>query len=153
MAFYQFQRKQFIQVPLETLWDFISSPQNLKKITPKTMGFDIQSQDLPEKIYQGMIIKYRVRPLFGIPTQWVTEITHVKDQLYFVDEQRVGPYRMWHHQHLLIPKDDGVLMKDLVSYQPPFGVLGSIANTLVIQKKINEIFEYRNRALENIFPS
>lgn len=153
MAFYQFKREQFVNAPLETLWDFISSPQNLKKITPKNMGFDIQTRDLPEKIYQGMIIEYTVRPLLGIPTQWVTEITHVKDKSYFVDEQRVGPYRMWHHQHMLIPKDGGVLMKDIVSYKPPLDALGSIANMLIIKNKLNEIFDYRSKALENIFPS
>ncbi|MDO9153773.1 MAG: SRPBCC family protein [Paludibacter sp.] len=153
MAFYQFQKEQFINASMEEIWDFISSPQNLKKITPAKMGFDIRTPNLPDKIYEGMIISYMVRPLLGIPTNWITEITHVKDKSYFVDEQRVGPYQLWHHQHIIMPTKNGVLMKDIVSYQPPFGLLGRIANTLVIKNKLNEIFDYRTQVLEKIFPS
>jgi len=153
MAFYQFQREQPINSTIQEVWKFMSSPQNLKRITPDSMGFDILTSDLPEEIYAGMIISYKVRPLFGIPTTWVTEITHVVPQKYFVDEQRVGPYSLWHHQHIIEPFSEGVLMTDIVSYRPPFGPLGSIANTLVIRKKLNQIFEYRRRALEEIFPS
>jgi len=151
MAFYQFQKEQFIKASLEEIWDFISSPQNLKKITPQNMGFDIRTPDLPDKIYEGMIISYTVRPLLGIPTNWVTEITHVRDKAYFVDEQRVGPYKLWHHQHIILAQKDGVLMKDIVSYQPPFGLLGSIANKLIIQNKLKEIFEYRSLAIQKRF--
>ncbi len=136
MAFYQFQREQIINTSIDELWDFISSPQNLKKITPEYMGFDIRSKDLPNKIYEGMIISYIVKPVFGIKTNWVTEITHVKDKSYFVDEQRVGPYKIWHHQHFLEATAEGTLMKDIVSYQPPFGILGKIANQLIIKKKL-----------------
>lgn len=153
MAFYQFKKEQFIKTSVEEIWDFISSPQNLKKITPKNMGFDIQTPDLPDKIYEGMIISYTVRPLFGIPTNWVTEITHVRDKSYFVDEQRVGPYAIWHHQHIIVAENNGVLMKDIVSYKPPFGFLGRIANALIIENKLNEIFDFRTNVLENIFPS
>jgi len=152
MAFYQFHREQIINTSIDILWDFISSPQNLKKITPDYMGFDIRSNDLPDKIYEGMIISYIVKPVFGIKTNWVTEITHVKDKSYFVDEQRVGPYTMWHHQHIIKQKDDRVFMNDIVSYQPPFGFLGSIANKILIRNKMNEIFEYRTTVLEKIFP-
>lgn len=153
MAFYQFQKEQFIKASLEDIWDFISSPQNLKKITPPHMGFDIRTPNLPDKIYEGMIISYTVRPLWGIPTNWVTEITHIRDKSYFVDEQRVGPYKIWHHQHIIMPKGDGVLMKDIVSYQPPLGWIGSLANTLFIKNKLNEIFDFRTKELEKIFPS
>ena len=153
MAFFQFHKEQFINASVEEVWDFISSPQNLKKITPKKMGFDILTLNLPDKIYEGMIICYRVRPLLNIPTNWVTEITHVRDKSYFVDEQRVGPYSLWHHQHIILPLKNGVLMKDIVSYRPPFGILGRIANSLFIQSKLNEIFDYRTKVLENIFPS
>ncbi len=151
MAFFQFEREQHIKGNISEVWDFISSPANLKKITPDYMGFDIRSKNLPEKMYAGMIISYTVRPLLNIPTTWVTEITQVLEQRYFVDEQRVGPYLMWHHQHLLEESDAGVLMRDIVSYQPPFGFLGRIANGLVIEKKLNEIFEYRQKALKAIF--
>ncbi|MBN1649695.1 MAG: SRPBCC family protein [Bacteroidales bacterium] len=150
MAFYQFQKEQFIKSTIDTVWAFISTPQNLKKITPDYMGFDIQSQDLPNKIYEGMIIAYKVKPLLGIKTTWVTEITHIKDKSYFVDEQRVGPYALWHHQHLIIPQADGVLMRDIVSYKPPFGLIGSLANSLIINTKLNEIFEYRKAVIEKL---
>lgn len=151
MGFYQLQKQQKIPASLEEVWQFISSPENLKKITPVYMGFDIVTENLPEKIYPGMIIGYKVRPLFGIPTRWVTEITHVKDYEYFVDEQRVGPYSIWHHEHHIKAVRRGVLMQDIVSYKPPYGLLGSAANSLIIKKKINEIFNFRTQALELIF--
>lgn len=151
MAFYQLKRVQTVQTDLHTLWDFISNPANLKEITPDYMGFDIISDDLPEKMYAGMIVKYRVSPVVRIPTTWVTEITHVREGQYFVDEQRVGPYRMWHHQHLLEPVDGGVLMTDIVSYQPPLSFLGAIANKLIIRSKLDEIFDFRTKALNALF--
>jgi ligand-binding SRPBCC domain-containing protein len=117
------------------------------------MGFDIRTPNLPDKIYEGMIISYTVRPLLGIPTNWVTEITHIRDKSFFVDEQRVGPYKLWHHQHIIMPKQNGVIMIDIVSYRPPFGLLGIIANELVIKNKLNEIFDFRTIELEKIFPS
>jgi len=153
MAFYQYKREQILNTSIEEIWDFISSPQNLKKITPEYMGFDIRSEDLPDKIYEGMIISYIVKPIFGIKTNWVTEITHVKEKEYFVDEQRVGPYSIWHHQHIIQEQGDQVLMKDIVSYQPPFAFLGSIANKLIIKNKLNEIFDHRTKILEKLFPS
>ena len=136
---------------MQEFWDFISSPANLKQITPEYMGFDVISEQLPEKMYPGMIIAYRVSPLFGIKTTWVTEITHVTALQYFVDEQRVGPYKMWHHQHHIEAVDNGVLMTDIVDYQPPLGFLGSIANKLIIRKKLEEIFLYRTTRLEKYF--
>ena len=148
MAFYQFKQTQKVNASMEEVWDFISSPKNLKEITPDYMGFDITSEGLPEKMYPGMIIGYKVSPLLGIKTTWVTEITHVRDQSYFVDEQRVGPYSIWHHQHFIEPIEGGVLMRDIVTYQPPFGFLGAIMNKLVIRKKLNEIFAYRTKAVE-----
>jgi len=151
MAFYQFKQTQLFDESLEDLWDFISSPKNLKTITPDYMGFDITSNDLPEKMYQGMIISYKVSPLLGIKTTWVTEITHVKDKVYFVDEQRVGPYKLWHHQHFLEETPDGILMTDIVSYEPPFGIIGQLANSIVIENKLKEIFDYRTKALKGLF--
>lgn len=148
MAFYQFYREQKLNASIEEIWDFISSPKNLKLITPKHMGFDITSKNLPEKMYQGMIISYKVSPLLGIKTNWVTEITHLKELEYFVDEQRIGPYAMWHHQHHLEPIENGILMKDIVTYQPPLGFLGAIANTLIIRNKLEEIFAFRKTAVE-----
>lgn len=152
MAFYQFRREQFIKSSISEVWDFISTPQNLKRITPNYMGFDICTPDLPDSAYEGMIIAYTVRPLLGIPTTWVTEITRVVPHKYFVDEQRVGPYKLWHHEHHIEAVENGVLMKDIVSYSPPLGFLGQLANILVIRKKLEEIFEYRKKAIEEIFP-
>jgi ligand-binding SRPBCC domain-containing protein len=152
MAFYQFKREQLINSTISEVWDFISTPKNLKRITPNYMGFDIRTPDLPDAAYEGMIIAYTVRPLLGIPTTWVTEITHVVPQKYFVDEQRVGPYKLWHHEHHIEAVENGVLMKDIVSYSPPLGFLGRIANTLVIRRKLEEIFDYRTKAFEEIFP-
>lgn len=151
MAFYQLKREQFIKADLDTVWDFISSPKNLKEITPKFMGFDITSDNGNEPMYQGMIISYIVKPVLSIPTTWVTEITHVRDRHYFVDEQRVGPYNIWHHQHILEETENGVIMKDIVTYQPPFGILGAVANSLFIKKKLNQIFKYRFEIVEKMF--
>ncbi len=152
MAFCQLIKKQFVPATIDEVWDFISSPANLKEITPDYMGFDITSKDLPEKMYAGMIISYNVRPLLGIPVTWVTEITHVEEKRYFVDEQRVGPYSMWHHQHLIEPHENGVMMTDIVSYKPPLGFLGSIANVLFIRRQLEGIFAYREEALKKKYP-
>ncbi len=152
MAFYQLTKKQFVPASIDEVWDFISSPKNLKEITPEYMGFDITSENLPEKMYAGMIISYKVRPLMRIPMTWVTEIPHVVDKQYFVDEQRSGPYAFWHHQHLIEPYENGVMMTDIVSYKPPLGFLGSIANALMIRKQLEGIFAYREKALKERFP-
>ena len=151
MAVFQLKTEQKIPADLAEIWDFISSPSNLKRITPDHMGFEITSGELTEKMYPGMIIKYKVKPLLGIAMNWVTEITHVVEQEYFVDEQRVGPYAMWHHEHKLKKIDGGVLMEDLITYRPPLGYLGNIANSLIIKRQLKGIFEYRKKAVEEIF--
>ena len=151
MGFYQFKRQQKLPGNIEEIWDFISSPSNLKVITPEHMGFDIITEDLPEKMYPGMIIAYKVSPLPAYKTTWVTEITHVRKKEFFVDEQRAGPYSMWHHEHHIEAIEGGVLMTDIVSYQPPYGFLGSIANNLLIRRQLKNIFAYRKTAMEKIF--
>ncbi|MHA7944046.1 SRPBCC family protein [Formosa sp. 3Alg 14/1] len=151
MGVYQFQREQFFNQPVDVLWEFISNPKNLKTITPDYMGFDITTKNLPDAMYEGMIINYKVSPVLGIKTTWVTEITHVKHKQYFVDEQRVGPYKLWHHQHFLEETAGGTLMIDIVTYQPPFGFLGTIANSIMIKSKLEEIFKYRNTVLDELF--
>lgn len=153
MGFFQLRTIQKIPSNISKVWDFISSPANLKKITPDHMGFDIISPELPEKMYPGMIVAYKVSPVLGIKMTWVTEITHVREKEYFVDEQRVGPYSIWHHEHQIKSIDGGVLMTDIVSYKPPFGILGSIANGLFIQKQLKTIFDYREKAIIDIFGS
>ena len=151
MGFYQLHKTQRIPATLDEVWDFISSPANLKKITPRYMGFDIISEFLTPKMYPGMIICYKVSPILGIKMTWVTEITHIKDKEYFVDEQRVGPYAIWHHEHKIESIEDGVLMTDLVSYKPPFGFLGSIANAVLIKKQLQKIFDYRKNTIVKNF--
>jgi ligand-binding SRPBCC domain-containing protein len=152
MAFYQLHKTQLVNGSIEDVWDFISSPGNLKRITPDYMGFEINSKDMPGKMYPGLIISYTVKPLLGIKMIWVTEITHVEDMKYFVDEQRVGPYSMWHHEHFIEPAGDGVLMTDIVSYSPPFGFLGALANRIFIGKQLESIFRYRENKLKELFP-
>jgi ligand-binding SRPBCC domain-containing protein len=151
MAFYQYYKEQIVPAGKAQVWDFISSPANLKKITPPEMGFDITTAHVSEKMYAGMIISYKVRPLPGFKTDWVTEITQVVDGKYFVDEQRVGPYSIWHHQHILEDHPKGVLMKDLITYAPPFGFLGAIANSVLIKGQLNKIFDFRKQAIEELF--
>lgn len=151
MGFYQLHKTQKIPATIDEVWNFISSPANLKKITPDYMGFDITSKLLADKMYPGMIISYKVSPVLGIKMTWVTEITHVEDKIYFVDEQRIGPYKMWHHEHKLEEIEGGVLMTDIVSYQPPLGFLGSIGNTLFIKHQLKQIFDYRTLAVEKLF--
>ncbi len=151
MAFYQLVFKQKLPTSIPTIWEFISSPNNLKEITPEHMGFEVTSNSGAGKMYPGMIITYKVSPLLGIKLNWVTEITNVKEFEFFVDEQRIGPYSMWHHQHKIETIDGGVLMTDIVSYQPPFGVLGVLANHLFIQNQLKQIFDFRTNALEKRF--
>ena len=151
MGFYQLIREQQINASIEDVWNFIASPGNLKQITPGYMGFEITSSEVAEKMYPGMIICYRVSPFKGIRMKWVTEITHVKDNHFFVDEQRIGPYSLWHHQHILEENESGVLMKDIVSYRLPFGFIGSLAHHLFVKKQLREIFDFRVLAVERIF--
>lgn len=147
---YQLKRQQLVKTDLTTCWDFFSSPANLQKITPKYMGFDVLTE-VPDKMYEGLMIEYQVRPLLGIPMNWITEIKYVKENNFFVDEQRKGPYRIWHHEHHFEMTANGVLMSDIVSYELPFGILGKIAHPILVQRKLNEIFDFRLKAVEEIF--
>ena len=115
------------------------------------MGFEVTTENLPEKMYPGMIISYKVRPFAGIRMTWVTEISQVRELEFFTDEQRIGPYKFWHHQHLISALDGGVLMRDIVNYAPPFGFLGRIANELLIRNQLKEIFEFRRKKLAEIY--
>lgn len=153
MAVYVLEKEQLIKASLDEVWDFISSPKNLKKITPDYMGFDILNENPLQEMYEGMIIRYKVSPMLGIKMTWVTEITHIREKAFFIDEQRVGPYSLWHHQHHIKETPEGILMKDIVHYSPPFGPIGAIANSLMIRGKLNEIFDYRWKKMEEIFPN
>lgn len=144
--------KRIIKLPIsvEQAWNFFSSPKNLKEITPKYMGFDI-TRELPEKMYPGMIITYKVKPLLGIPLNWMTEITYVDEQNFFVDEQRVGPYKIWHHQHHFKAIAGGVEMTDIVDYVLPLGPIGRIMEPIIVRGKLKQIFDYREKRVEELF--
>lgn len=142
---------QRLPIGIEEAWDFFSSPVNLKTITPPYMGFDITSEYGGEKMYEGMIISYKVSPLLNIPTDWVTEITHVKEPWFFVDNQKAGPFKYWHHQHHFREIDGGVEMRDIVNYAAPFGVLGRLAEHMIVRNRVMEIFDFRFKKLEELF--
>ena len=115
------------------------------------MSFKITSKNINDSMYPGMIITYKVTPLLKIPLTWVTEITHVKENNFFVDEQKIGPYKLWHHQHILKEVEEGVLMIDIITYQPPLGFIGALLNFLFIKKKVTHIFKFRYNVLEKLF--
>tara|TARA_B100001778_G_C18442973_1_gene563205 strand:+ start:411 stop:875 length:465 start_codon:yes stop_codon:yes gene_type:complete len=151
MFYTQIVQKQILKSDLKTVWNFISSPNNLEKITPDDMSFKITSKNINDSMYPGMIITYKVTPLLKIPLTWVTEITHVKENNFFVDEQKIGPYKLWHHQHILKEVEEGVLMIDIITYQPPLGFIGALLNFLFIKKKVTHIFKFRYNVLEKLF--
>jgi ligand-binding SRPBCC domain-containing protein len=149
---YTLRRETFLPTTLDKAWDFFTSPLNLAKITPKEMNFIVTS-DFKEgtKVYAGMIITYKVSPLPGIKMNWMTEITQVKEKEYFIDEQRFGPYALWHHQHHFKEADGGILMTDMVNYAIGYGFIGRIANNLFVKKKLDEVFDYREEVIQQIF--
>ncbi len=148
---YSLKTVQQLPISLDEAWDFFSRPSNLAEITPSDMGFVIKSKHHGEKMYQGQVIEYTVKPVLGIPVYWMTEITHVQDKVYFVDEQRFGPYALWHHQHHFKAIPGGVEMTDIVHYKIPFWILGDIAHGLFVKNKLKQIFDYRKVAVENKF--
>lgn len=148
---YQLRAEQSLPISKKEAWDFLSNPQNLKVITPPHMGFEITSPYTNDKVYEGQIITYKVYPFKGIKSYWVTEITKVQDQEYFIDEQRFGPYKMWHHEHFIEETDNGVLMTDIISYKMPFGFIGRMVEPIIVQKQLREIFEHREKKLIEIF--
>jgi len=151
MGFHQLIRHQDIPASLDEVWGFICRPENLREITPAYMGFEITSREVPEVMYPGLIIAYKVRPVAGLPLTWVTEITHMEEGKYFVDEQRAGPYALWHHEHLLEPVEGGVRMTDIVSYKLPFGPLGDLVHALLVRRQLKSIFDFRVAAVEKRF--
>ncbi len=148
---YTLRTTQELSIGIKTAWDFFANPENLVRITPKHMGFEITSE-LIKKAYAGQIITYRVGVLPGIKTSWVTEITQIKEGEFFIDEQRFGPYSMWHHEHFFEALPNGhTLMRDKISYKIPLGILGYLAQRLFIKKQLIQIFSYRHKVLSNIF--
>jgi ligand-binding SRPBCC domain-containing protein len=148
---YSLKTVQCLPVTIDKAWDFFSSPANLKEITPDNLDFKILSKHHGDKMYSGQIIEYTVKPLLGIPIYWMTEITHVVPKEFFVDEQRFGPYRLWHHQHHFKKIEGGVEMTDIVHYKLPLWLLGDIANTLYVKNELQQIFQFRFQKVEQLF--
>ena len=150
MKIFKLKYSQKLPISLNEAWDFLSSPNNLELITPKSMDFNITDWDR-KKAYPGQIIRYTVKPILGIKINWVTEITQVRDKEFFVDEQRFGPYTFWHHKHFIKEIEGGVIMEDVIHYKPPFGFVGVLLNFLFINSKLNSIFKHRELELIKTF--
>ncbi len=157
MKIYQLYRKQILPIPLQEAWDYFSTPNNLNELTPPEMKFQILGSDtLPperqnERTFPGQIIRYRITPFAGIPMSWTTEITKCEVGKYFIDEQRFGPYKLWHHQHHFQETSDGVLMEDILHYGLPMGWIGRLIAGRFVQNKVEHIFDYRYKMLEQRF--
>jgi ligand-binding SRPBCC domain-containing protein len=151
MAVHKLVRKQLIHADIEEVWAFFSSPDNLAKITPEYMKFRTTSEKWAGEIYAGQIITYKVSPLLGIPLYWMTEITQVNRGRHFIDEQRKGPYKMWHHQHFFEPQGANTLMTDIVHYELPLYLIGELAHALFVKRQLNNIFDYRYKTVERTF--
>lgn len=149
MKIYQIKSKQVLSMTLDSSWNFFSDPRNLPEITPPWLNLKVTS-DLPDKMYEGMIITYKVYPFAGIPSNWVTEITQVKEKNFFIDEQRFGPYKFWHHQHHFKEIDEGIEMEDIVTYALPFDPLSRPINRFFVGNKVNEIFKFREEVLKKL---
>ena len=150
MKIYTFHTKQRLPITVNEAWDFLSDPRNLKIITPDYMGFNILS-GAERPMFPGQLIQYIVTPIAGIKTKWVTEITHVRDKEYFVDEQRFGPYSLWHHKHFIKEIEGGVEMEDIVDYKLPFGIIGQWIQPFLVAPKLKEIFSFRRQKLIELF--
>ncbi|MCU7494155.1 MAG: SRPBCC family protein [Ignavibacteria bacterium] len=150
MKVYRLESKQILPISKSECWKFFSDPGNLQKITPPEMDFKIIS-DLPERMYPGQIIIYRIKVFPAVYVTWITEITHVTDYDFFVDEQRFGPYKFWHHEHTFKELGAEIEMTDLVHYAIPFGLIGRILNAVIIKRRLNKIFSFRSMFLKDHF--
>ena len=151
MKMHRLESKQWLPITLQEAWDFFSVPANLDRITPEDMSFEILT-GADEPTFTGQIISYRIRPFLGIPMNWVTEITQAVPRSYFIDEQRFGPYRFWHHLHRFTESEGGVLMEDVLHYGLPGGFVGELFGA-PIHKKVQGIFSHREAILDEIFPT
>ncbi len=150
MKIYTLHKKQKLPISLDKAWEFLSNPKNLKVFTPDYMSFNIVST-IDRPLYTGQIIQYIVTPLLGIKTQWVSEITHIEEKKYFVDEQMYGPYALWHHKHFVKEIPGGVELEDIIDYKVPLGLLGQLVHPFLVKPKLEEIFNYRQEKLLELF--
>jgi ligand-binding SRPBCC domain-containing protein len=151
MAVYSIKAIQKIPISVDEAWDFFSHPKNLAEMTPEKLNLKFVNELYGDEMYAGQVMEYKVKPILGIPMYWMTEITHVQPKQFFVDEQRFGPYRMWHHQHHFKTLDGGVEMTDLIHYKIPGWFLGDMANSLFVRKQLKNIFSYRFQKVEEFF--
>ncbi|MBI5371221.1 MAG: SRPBCC family protein [Sphingobacteriales bacterium] len=151
MAVHTIKTIQKIPVSPDRAWAFFSNPANLRLLTPEGMGFSVISELSGSPVYAGQLIEYTVKPVGGIPLYWMTEITQVKEGLYFIDEQRMGPYKLWHHQHHFKAIPGGVEMTDILHYRNRFWVLGGLAHFLFVKNKLRSLFDYRRVKVEELF--
>lgn len=149
---YMIKHSQRLPLTPAECWKFFSNPKNLQEITPAHMNFQILN-DLSPGMYAGQIISYTVSPVFNYPLKWVTEITHVDEPHYFIDEQRFGPYAFWHHEHRFTPTPEGTEMHDTVYYKLRWGIFGRLLHKLFIKKQLEAIFAYRKEKLAALFGS
>ncbi len=149
---YQLKRTQLIRTDFQTCWDYFSAPGNLHVITPDYIDFRVHTA-VPEKLYEGLIIRYTIRPILGIPLTWISEIKTWREDRYFVDEQRRGPYKLWHHEHHFREVEGGVEMTDVITYRMPFGVFGRLVHWLFIRRQLERIFDYRCQKADELFPA
>jgi ligand-binding SRPBCC domain-containing protein len=149
MKLHRIHRRQVIPISLTEAWTFFSNPENLSKITPPWLNLTVVS-NIPSSMHSGMIISYRITPMVRVPTLWISEITHVNIPIYFVDEQRLGPFRFWHHQHLFKEVGRNVEIQDIVHYAMPLGTIGELVHAISVRKKVEAIFYFRQKALERI---
>jgi ligand-binding SRPBCC domain-containing protein len=147
---HKLKQEQFLPISLDEAWAFFATPRNLNEVTPDDLVFEITS-DLPDTMYEGLIITYRIKPMLNIPLNWCTEITHIREKAFFVDEQRKGPYNIWHHEHHFKAVDGGVLMTDILHYDIGKSIFGWIAGKLFVHNKVRQIFAYRYKTLEDYF--
>ena len=146
---YRLEREQEISTTIQRAWDFIKNPGNLNSITPPELDFKIVS-DVPQSMFDGLIIEYFIRiPFFG-RKKWVAEIKHIREPFSFVDEQRAGPYKLWYHYHELIKTEKGILIIDKVYYEVPYGILGMALHFFIIHKTLQRIFDYRAEKFEKL---
>ncbi len=150
MRLHRFGVAQLLPVDLETAWEFFSDPRNLQLMTPPWLNL-VPTSDVPEAMHQGMIVTYQVKPALGIPVTWVTEITHVVDRRLFVDEQRFGPYRFWHHQHHFREVDGGTEVRDVLHYGLPLGMAGELFGGTLVKRRVKQIFAFRRHTLVELF--
>ena len=148
---YAIKAVQNIPVDIDTAWGFFSNPANLQHITPANMHFNVISQYTSDEMYPGQIIEYKLSPIPGVSFYWMTEITHVSDKKFFIDEQRFGPYSLWHHQHHFKEIDGGVEMTDIVHYKIPYWFIGTLAHSLFVRRQLKEIFDFRFKVIEERF--